>query len=65
MNRVLRRAGGSCWSSPRWRRRWPKTYDWYSFSVLPRIGRLVASDADSYRYLAGRSACAGQAELRR
>ena len=29
-----------------------KAYDWYSFSVLPRIGRFVAGDADSYRYLA-------------
>ena len=29
-----------------------KAYDWYSFQVLPRIGRLVAGDADSYRYLA-------------
>ena len=29
-----------------------KAYDWYSFSVLPRIGRWVAGDADSYRYLA-------------
>ena len=27
-------------------------YDAYSFKVLPRIGRLVAGDADSYRYLA-------------
>jgi len=27
-------------------------YDRYSFSVLPRLGRLVAGDADSYRYLA-------------
>jgi demethylmenaquinone methyltransferase / 2-methoxy-6-polyprenyl-1,4-benzoquinol methylase len=27
-------------------------YDWYSFNVLPRIGSLVAGDADSYRYLA-------------
>jgi len=27
-------------------------YDWYSFNVLPRIGRLVASDEGSYRYLA-------------
>jgi len=27
-------------------------YDFYSFSVLPRLGRLVARDADSYRYLA-------------
>jgi demethylmenaquinone methyltransferase/2-methoxy-6-polyprenyl-1,4-benzoquinol methylase len=29
-----------------------KAYDWYSFQVLPRLGRLVAGDADSYRYLA-------------
>ena len=29
-----------------------KAYDVYSFSVLPRLGRLVAGDADSYRYLA-------------
>ena len=29
-----------------------KAYDWYSFNVLPRIGQLVAGDADSYRYLA-------------
>ena len=27
-------------------------YDAYSFRVLPRLGRLVAQDADSYRYLA-------------
>ncbi len=27
-------------------------YDWYSFNVLPRIGRLVAKDDASYRYLA-------------
>jgi demethylmenaquinone methyltransferase/2-methoxy-6-polyprenyl-1,4-benzoquinol methylase len=29
-----------------------KAYDWYSFSVLPRLGQLVAGDAESYRYLA-------------
>ena len=29
-----------------------KVYDWYSFKVLPGLGRLVAGDADSYRYLA-------------
>ncbi|HEY4541511.1 MAG TPA: bifunctional demethylmenaquinone methyltransferase/2-methoxy-6-polyprenyl-1,4-benzoquinol methylase UbiE [Noviherbaspirillum sp.] len=29
-----------------------KPYDIYSFSVLPRLGQLVAKDADSYRYLA-------------
>ncbi|MEM9056415.1 MAG: bifunctional demethylmenaquinone methyltransferase/2-methoxy-6-polyprenyl-1,4-benzoquinol methylase UbiE [Pseudomonadota bacterium] len=27
-------------------------YDAYSFNVLPRLGELVAGDADSYRYLA-------------
>jgi demethylmenaquinone methyltransferase/2-methoxy-6-polyprenyl-1,4-benzoquinol methylase len=27
-------------------------YDKYSFKVLPRLGQLVAGDADSYRYLA-------------
>ncbi len=27
-------------------------YDAYSFKLLPRIGELVADDADSYRYLA-------------
>jgi demethylmenaquinone methyltransferase/2-methoxy-6-polyprenyl-1,4-benzoquinol methylase len=27
-------------------------YDWYSFNVIPRIGRLVAGDDASYRYLA-------------
>jgi demethylmenaquinone methyltransferase/2-methoxy-6-polyprenyl-1,4-benzoquinol methylase len=27
-------------------------YDWYSFSVLPRLGKWVAGDAQSYRYLA-------------
>jgi demethylmenaquinone methyltransferase/2-methoxy-6-polyprenyl-1,4-benzoquinol methylase len=27
-------------------------YDWYSFNVLPALGRLVANDAASYRYLA-------------
>jgi len=27
-------------------------YDFHSFQVLPRLGRLFADDADSYRYLA-------------
>jgi demethylmenaquinone methyltransferase/2-methoxy-6-polyprenyl-1,4-benzoquinol methylase len=27
-------------------------YDWYSFNVLPRLGKLIADDASSYRYLA-------------
>jgi demethylmenaquinone methyltransferase/2-methoxy-6-polyprenyl-1,4-benzoquinol methylase len=29
-----------------------KPYDWYSFKVLPALGKLVAGDAESYRYLA-------------
>jgi demethylmenaquinone methyltransferase/2-methoxy-6-polyprenyl-1,4-benzoquinol methylase len=29
-----------------------KPYDWYSFSVLPWLGQRIASDAESYRYLA-------------
>ena len=29
-----------------------KIYDLYSFSLLPAMGKLVANDADSYRYLA-------------
>ena len=29
-----------------------KIYDWYSFKVLPRIGKLVANDDKSYQYLA-------------
>ena len=27
-------------------------YDWYSFNVIPRLGKLVAGDEASYRYLA-------------
>jgi demethylmenaquinone methyltransferase/2-methoxy-6-polyprenyl-1,4-benzoquinol methylase len=27
-------------------------YDWYSFTVLPLLGKVVAGDAASYRYLA-------------
>jgi demethylmenaquinone methyltransferase/2-methoxy-6-polyprenyl-1,4-benzoquinol methylase len=29
-----------------------RPYDWYSFTVLPLLGRVVARDAASYRYLA-------------
>ena len=29
-----------------------KIYDTYSFKILPKIGKLIAQDEDSYRYLA-------------
>jgi len=29
-----------------------RAYDWYSFNILPQLGRLVAGDSASYRYLA-------------
>ena len=29
-----------------------KIYDLYSFNVIPKIGKLVADDEESYRYLA-------------
>jgi len=29
-----------------------KIYDWYSFSVLPKMGKMITGDAESYRYLA-------------
>jgi demethylmenaquinone methyltransferase/2-methoxy-6-polyprenyl-1,4-benzoquinol methylase len=29
-----------------------KPYDFYSFKVMPLLGKLFAKDADSYRYLA-------------
>lgn len=29
-----------------------KVYDFYSFNLLPKIGKVVAKDEDSYRYLA-------------
>jgi demethylmenaquinone methyltransferase/2-methoxy-6-polyprenyl-1,4-benzoquinol methylase len=28
-----------------------RAYDFHSFEVIPRLGRLVADDAESYRYL--------------
>ena len=42
-----------------------KAYDWYSFKILPRIGSLIAGDAESYRYLAESIRMhPGQAELK-
>ena len=29
-----------------------KPYDWYSLNLLPLMGKLIANDAQSYRYLA-------------
>ncbi|MDO9095631.1 MAG: bifunctional demethylmenaquinone methyltransferase/2-methoxy-6-polyprenyl-1,4-benzoquinol methylase UbiE [Rubrivivax sp.] len=29
-----------------------KPYDWYSFTFMPAMGKLIAGDGDSYRYLA-------------
>ncbi len=29
-----------------------KPYDWYSFTLMPLLGKFIAKDADSYRYLA-------------
>ena len=29
-----------------------KAYDFYSFKILPRLGKWVAGDSESYRYLA-------------
>jgi demethylmenaquinone methyltransferase/2-methoxy-6-polyprenyl-1,4-benzoquinol methylase len=29
-----------------------KPYDWYSFTLMPMLGKLIANDGDSYRYLA-------------
>jgi demethylmenaquinone methyltransferase/2-methoxy-6-polyprenyl-1,4-benzoquinol methylase len=28
-----------------------KAYDLYSFNVIPKMGKLIANDADSYQYL--------------
>ena len=29
-----------------------KIYDWYSFNVIPKLGKLLANDSESYQYLA-------------
>ena len=53
MRRILRPGGVALILE--FSRVWPPlqaAYDWYSFNVLPRLGRAVAGDAASYRYLA-------------
>jgi demethylmenaquinone methyltransferase / 2-methoxy-6-polyprenyl-1,4-benzoquinol methylase len=53
MRRVLRPGGVAIileFSQP-WAPLRP-AYDWYSFNVLPRLGKAVAGDDASYRYLA-------------
>ncbi|MCM2253149.1 MAG: bifunctional demethylmenaquinone methyltransferase/2-methoxy-6-polyprenyl-1,4-benzoquinol methylase UbiE [Ramlibacter sp.] len=53
MNRVLRPGGKLLvLEFSRIAKPLEKVYDWYSFQVLPRLGRLVAGDEASYRYLA-------------
>ncbi len=53
MQRVLRPGGlGLVLEFSRVARPLAPAYDWYSFNVLPRLGRLVAGDEASYRYLA-------------
>lgn len=54
MQRVLRAGGRALileFSHPT-SRALGRVYDIYSFSVLPGLGRLIAKDAESYRYLA-------------
>jgi demethylmenaquinone methyltransferase / 2-methoxy-6-polyprenyl-1,4-benzoquinol methylase len=29
-----------------------KPYEWYSFTLMPLLGKWIAKDGDSYRYLA-------------
>ena len=52
-HRVLRR-GGRFYCLEFSTTRWPgfkEVYDAYSHKVVPRLGQLLAGDADSYRYL--------------
>ena len=54
INRVLRRGGRLVvleFSTVRFAPLAP-LYDWYSFRMLPALGKRVAGDADSYQYLA-------------
>ena len=29
-----------------------KVYDWYSFNIIPKMGKFLANDSESYKYLA-------------
>lgn len=52
-HRVLRR-GGRFWCLEFSTTQWPgfkEAYDAYSHRVVPRLGRMLAGDAESYRYL--------------
>ena len=52
-HRVLRR-GGRFWCLEFSTTRWPgfaEAYDAYSHRLVPRLGQLLAGDAESYRYL--------------
>ncbi|MBL8311477.1 MAG: class I SAM-dependent methyltransferase [Burkholderiales bacterium] len=53
MHRVLKPGGRALvleFSRPAPMLRGP--YDWYSFNVLPKLGAMIAGDAESYQYLA-------------
>jgi len=66
MNRVLKPGGKLLvLEFSRVARPLEKVYDWYSFKVLPKLGKVVAGDEDSYRYLAESIRMhPGQAELK-
>ena len=54
MQRVLKPGGRLCvleFSKPKYESL-AKAYDFYSFSLLPRMGSLITGDRDSYQYLA-------------